>query len=375
MSKIKKTPKKWLKKAVALSAVFVIVLTACVIPCSAKLNSGYDCSPIGYFGTNNTIPAKITNIFHQIDLIDRTDLYDFVSNYSVPYNTAISDNASYDNLLLGRGVFSEYTTVNGAYFETSLSQKIIDGNVIFDSSKKMKKWSYQEKVGLIANSSSVNARWQDALCVKMTDVYCIPSKPETFSHRARFELFSSGEYGTCSISWECTADLYGLKSNGNSYSLEYIESYQNSVSKIGNTIKGFIQTLWYLRNDKIKNDISQYELVVFKNVELNGFVEYSGDVSVLIGAPDDTWVYKLDVEIPYRNTKGQLITSDIDSINLPVGDVNIDFEDVSVVDWVITQVNAVLSLEIMPHVTLGGILWVVIGLSLVFVIMKLFLGG
>lgn len=54
---------------------------------------------------------------------------------------------------------------------------------------------------------------------------------------------------------------------------------------------------------------------------------------------------------------------------------DISFDDISVVDWAITQINSILRLELIPYISIGAILWFVVGLSLFFFTLKMFLGG
>lgn len=53
----------------------------------------------------------------------------------------------------------------------------------------------------------------------------------------------------------------------------------------------------------------------------------------------------------------------------------IEFEDVSFIDWIANNINDLMGVELIPYVTIGGIVWVIVGIGLLFAILKIFMGG
>lgn len=76
---------------------------------------------------------------------------------------------------------------------------------------------------------------------------------------------------------------------------------------------------------------------------------------------------------PLNGTLDSVFTSSRISRELIINEISMN--DFSLTEWIVTQLNSLLAIEIIWGVTIGSILWFCIGISLFFFLMKVFLGG
>lgn len=148
-----------------------------------------------------------------------------------------------------------------------------------------------------------------------------------------------------------------------SYSTDYATSYYYSINENLNFTEAY--------NFAVVNFDTDYALLTDVRYKVR-FSPYSEDGQRV------TYVdYVLtEPQIDYVENLTQGISNNfVADIDVPLNINDIDFEDFSFIDWISTNMNDLFSIELLPMITLGGILWVVVGLGLLFVVLKVFLGG
>ena len=358
---------KQTKRIVACFSVVVVLIIAFAIPTFAYYDSQN--VNLGNRAYYSNYPIRFTRAVITADGVQNpiTQAYTdtWISEVDLPteYNTAFGNGISHtqkqellnpasDSQTVGRGYATTYTTYFNDTFKSELGCNI--HNPIVSESSHHRLDIYAD-VGIFTKEEIDNGFY-----IILNDVKNITRS------RISFDLLVP------------TAEIQGITDD--IYNIEFVSNtvtVQCDIVEIGEnefTYKLFdFEDIQSYYSDEFYNfDELPTTPILITNVRYTAIFDRNSG-----GTDGSNYDFSFLIEYNENTSNGSLIALRNLTLQAPVypENVTISFNDISVVEWAITQINSILTLELIPYVSIGAILWFVVGLSLFFFTLKMFLGG
>lgn len=177
--------------------------------------------------------------------------------------------------------------------------------------------------------------------------------------------------------------------------------YNILVARVGDDGLPVYETVVYRRNvdytqpSSLYNEFFMFPSEIFGDQSFwNEYASFSSDDGVryawimsssalLFHEPDDNrelWTSRL-IFTPWPDSDHQVFSSWIQNIRsrevdlIRAESVNVQFDDISWTDWLVNSVGSFMNFEIVPNLTISGIVALLVGMSLFMVFLKVFAGG